>query len=92
VTPQFAGWTALVTDAGRGIGQAVALELAAAGATLMLIARSASELAETQAAGRARGALTADHTRVFGIGPDRPPGRDDNGVIWDLTSRPVIRA
>ena len=56
MTTQFAGRTALVTGAGRGIGQAVALELAVAGANLILIARSASELAETQAAALARGA------------------------------------
>ena len=58
MTTQFAGRKALVTGAGRGIGQAVALELAAAGATVMLIARSASELAETRAVALARGALT----------------------------------
>ena len=57
MTTQFAGRTALVTGAGRGIGQAVALELAVAGATLILIARSASALAETQAVALAWGAL-----------------------------------
>ncbi len=40
------GKTALVTGAGRGIGRAVALALAAAGAELVLVSRTARELAE----------------------------------------------
>jgi NAD(P)-dependent dehydrogenase (short-subunit alcohol dehydrogenase family) len=44
----FAGKTALITGAGRGIGRAVALGLAEAGARLVLVARSASQLEQTQ--------------------------------------------
>ena len=36
----------MVTGAGRGIGRAIALELAAAGARVALLARSAGELDE----------------------------------------------
>jgi 3-oxoacyl-[acyl-carrier protein] reductase len=41
------GKTAVVTGAGRGIGQAVAVELAAAGMAVALVARSEDQLAET---------------------------------------------
>jgi NAD(P)-dependent dehydrogenase (short-subunit alcohol dehydrogenase family) len=55
VTPLFDGQLALVTGAGRGIGRAIALELAAAGARVALLARSVDELDEVAAAVRDRG-------------------------------------
>jgi NAD(P)-dependent dehydrogenase (short-subunit alcohol dehydrogenase family) len=41
------GRTALVTGAGRGVGQALALELADAGVATVLVTRTEDELAET---------------------------------------------
>jgi NAD(P)-dependent dehydrogenase (short-subunit alcohol dehydrogenase family) len=55
MTPEFAGRVALVTGAGRGIGRAVSLALAAAGADLALLARSQDELDEVASAVRALG-------------------------------------
>jgi NAD(P)-dependent dehydrogenase (short-subunit alcohol dehydrogenase family) len=43
----FEGKTALVTGAGRGIGRSIALQLAGAGVTVALVARSRDELDET---------------------------------------------
>ena len=53
------GRTALVTGASRGIGRQAALTLAAAGATVVLAARSVEDLAEVAAAARRAGAPDA---------------------------------
>ncbi|AIY05710.1 short-chain dehydrogenase/reductase SDR [Planococcus sp. PAMC 21323] len=42
------GKTAIVTGAGRGIGKAIAIALAEAGANVMLVARTESDLQQTQ--------------------------------------------
>ncbi len=52
---ELAGRVALVTGAGRGIGQAVALSLAAAGADVAVAARTAAQLEETASAVREQG-------------------------------------
>jgi NAD(P)-dependent dehydrogenase (short-subunit alcohol dehydrogenase family) len=53
---QLEGKTALITGAGRGIGQAIALAYAREGAKLSLAARSVPELEETAAQCRKHGA------------------------------------
>jgi NAD(P)-dependent dehydrogenase (short-subunit alcohol dehydrogenase family) len=62
----LAGKTAFITGASRGIGQAIAVAYAGAGADVALVARSADGLAETaasvEAAGRKAFVITADVT------------------------------
>jgi NAD(P)-dependent dehydrogenase (short-subunit alcohol dehydrogenase family) len=53
------GRTALVTGASRGIGRQAALTVAAAGATVVLAARSAGDLEEVALAAKQAGAPDA---------------------------------
>jgi NAD(P)-dependent dehydrogenase (short-subunit alcohol dehydrogenase family) len=55
VVTDFAGKTALITGAGRGIGRAVALGLGGAGARVVLLARTGAQLEETRALLREHG-------------------------------------
>jgi NAD(P)-dependent dehydrogenase (short-subunit alcohol dehydrogenase family) len=48
VPTDFTGKTALITGAGRGIGRAIALGLAGAGARVVLIARTTAQLEDTR--------------------------------------------
>ncbi|MFN8619409.1 MAG: SDR family oxidoreductase [Chloroflexota bacterium] len=69
--PSFdlSGRSVLVTGAGRGLGQGMALGIAAAGATVIGVSRSADELAETVAQARPGGvhALTWDVTDLASL-------------------------
>jgi NAD(P)-dependent dehydrogenase (short-subunit alcohol dehydrogenase family) len=64
VPTDFVGKTALITGAGRGIGRAVALGLGAAGARVVLLARTTAQLDETRALLRERG-LAAGRVSVL---------------------------
>jgi NAD(P)-dependent dehydrogenase (short-subunit alcohol dehydrogenase family) len=55
VAADFTGQTALITGAGRGIGRAIALGLGGAGASVVLLARTAGQLDETRALLREQG-------------------------------------
>jgi 3-oxoacyl-[acyl-carrier protein] reductase len=59
VSTSFEPRGAVVTGAGRGVGRAVAVELARPGVTVALLARSIDELDETAALVRARGGTPA---------------------------------
>jgi NAD(P)-dependent dehydrogenase (short-subunit alcohol dehydrogenase family) len=71
MTAPFDGRVALITGAGRGIGRAVALQLAEGGARVALVARSVDQLEETAATMRGEGGVAlvvpadlADHDAV----------------------------
>jgi NAD(P)-dependent dehydrogenase (short-subunit alcohol dehydrogenase family) len=57
MTVPFEGRVALVTGASRGIGRAVAIELAASGVQVALLARSLGQLHEAAKAVRAKGGI-----------------------------------
>lgn len=59
MTCPFDGRVALVTGAGRGIGRAVAIQLAEGGVQVALLARSVDQLEETAATIRANGGSAA---------------------------------
>jgi NAD(P)-dependent dehydrogenase (short-subunit alcohol dehydrogenase family) len=63
VATDLAGKTALITGAGRGIGRAIALGLADAGAHVILLARTTGQLEETRALLRESG-VPAQRIRV----------------------------
>lgn len=72
INSELSGQVAVVTGGGRGIGRAIAATLSEAGMTTAVLARSASEIAETargieQAGGRAR-PFAADVTDAAAVG------------------------
>jgi 3-oxoacyl-[acyl-carrier protein] reductase len=95
---EFTGRTALVTGGGRGIGRAIALELASRGASVVLLARSRDQLQESAALIQAQGAsatvIEADLgdelqlARVIAeLGRQAPPIDilvNNAGVVWPL--------
>jgi NAD(P)-dependent dehydrogenase (short-subunit alcohol dehydrogenase family) len=100
MTTEFSAKTALITGAGRGIGRAAALGLADAGASVILLARSGTQLAETRALLLARGAaagqiriLAADlgdeDQRIRAAGAALAAGRIDILINNAATVEPI---
>jgi 3-oxoacyl-[acyl-carrier protein] reductase len=95
----FAGKTALVTGAGRGIGRAIAMSLARSGCHVILTARTVLELAQVQQELRDLGdnavAIKADLTRDDDLQElVEQSGRVDfliNNAGWGKRA-PVVRA
>lgn len=99
MTAEFAGKTALITGAGRGIGAAIATGLSRAGSDVVLLARTAEQLRATASSIRAAvpGAevhvvladLTDDEQRLAAIGDIRSSGHVDVLVNNAATVEPL---
>lgn len=85
MTPPLVGTTAVVTGASRGIGRAIALRLASAGAEVALWARNSVDLAtvatEIQACGGSARAFVVDVTDPVAV--------DNAAALVRKTMRPV---
>lgn len=85
MTSSLKGRTALVTGAGRGIGRAIALELAERGVSVALVARSRDELTDSAAAVRDLGGsalvLPADIADPDQLTRSVARARDEFGVV-----------
>lgn len=96
MTQALTGRHALVTGGGRGIGAAIARELAGQGARVTLLGRNAAQLAETAAVlpGKA-GTVTADVTIAAQVERAFDKARDQAGEIHILVNnagQPASRA
>lgn len=83
--PDLAGRTALVTGAGRGIGRAIAVDIAAAGAVVAVVARSQDQLADTlfeiESGGGAAAAFVRDLADLDAVGTLLPDVERELGPI-----------
>ena len=85
---ELRGKTVLLTGASGGIGQAIALKLAAAGARLLLVARNTARLATLQAELVAK--YPADH-QIFSADLTKPQDRLDLlAFVRDLTGIDIL--
>jgi len=101
VSTSFEPKGVVVTGAGRGVGRAVAVELARPGVTVALLARSIDELARTAALVRARGGtpaaipvdlgepekINAAVERVREVGCTIDTLVNTAGVVWPLGAK-----
>lgn len=78
---RLAGRTAIVTGAGRGIGESIALTLADRGAEVMVIGRAVEPLTATVAAIEARGG------RAYAMGADIASASDVASAVGEAMAR-----
>jgi len=90
------GKVAVVTGAGRGIGKAIAIALAEAGADVVLAARTASQLEKTAEAVRSKGCqglpVPTDVTRKEEVDRLMSPALDQLGGLHILVNNAAIMA
>lgn len=94
MTTSLNGRTALVTGAGRGIGRAIALELARTGVSVALVARSRDELADSAASVRELGGtavvIQADLAEPDQLTRSVARARDELGVVDILVNNAAV--